>query len=595
MKQILSFCFGIALSIQLFAQNNATVENYQIMLSQNGLNSIGAYVPQLPVAEVSVVIRAGSMYENTFQSGLSALVCEVISNRIQNKLNSGRYSTIRFTSETETELTTFKFKTIHSDLQLLLNFIAENLVDLKITNQDLNIAVEAVTTKREAYNTNPQTEYSRLLNSKIFKYDLDKIDVWGDSATISKYTVLDVDSFYRMYYSPVASTVVVQSRYQPYTILAMIDNSFRNWQRIDFNPDEFTKMRSIKPIIYTTQNTLFNVSEKPKITLTTLSFGIRNYRRGSYFAFLLNAFLNDKNQEVFNELKAETGTTELQVFYEPHNFYGSFSFSAYPVEGKHQETYELLQKAISNLHRFINDSTVALAKKKFAVEYAAFKKTPTFLIESSKHIFANDAEYFETLNDSVQAINPHQFLRTVYTDFCNANFAAIAQVDSSTFESESYNSWFAQIDEKIADEKFTYRQNVYEIEGEQNKEILNRLVQWLKVNPDIQCQINGIGDKSEYNKFKDASVSAFIDTITTFKKYKPDLLKTGIMRIELLRSLKILQALAESGIAFERISGTAIPLKSNNNEEQAANRAATITLTRLKNRLPLRDIRIFGK
>ncbi|HRN94509.1 MAG: insulinase family protein [Chitinophagales bacterium] len=595
MKQFLSFCFGIALSFQLFAQNSATVENYQIMLSQNGLNSIGAYVPQLPVAEVSVVIRVGAMYENTNQSGLSALLCEIVSNRIQTKLNSGKYPTIRFSAEVSPELTTYKFKTIHSDLQLLLNFIAENLVNLKIDNQDLNVAIEAVNIKHEAYNANPQTEYNRLLDSKIFKYDLDKIDIWSDSLTISKYTVLDVDSFYRMYYSPVASTVVIQSRYQPYSQLSMLENSFRNWQRIDFNPDEYTKMRSIKPLIYTTQNTVFNTPDKAKITLSTLSSGIRNYRRGSYFAFLLNAFLNDKSQEVFNELKAETGTTDLQTFYEPHNFYGTFSISASPVEGKHKETYEFLQKAISNLHRFINDNSVAVAKKKFATEYAAFKKNPAFLNESSKHIFANDADYFETLNDSVQAITTHQFLRTVYTDFCNANFAAIAQIDSSTFETENYNSWFAEIDEKIADEKFTYRQNVYEIEGEQNKQLLNRLTQWLKVNPDMQCQINGIGDRSEYNKFQDASVSAFIDTITTFKKYKPDLLKTGIMRIELLRSLKILQSLAESGIAFERISGTAIPLKSKNNEEQAANRAATITLTRLKNRLPLRDIRIFRK
>lgn len=595
MKQLL---FGLVLIIavaQGFAQNTVVAKNYNISQSQNGLNSICVYAPQLPVAEVSIAIRTGSIYEREEQRGVAALLQQVVSQKINKNLSSTKNQKFGFVAESGVENTVFKFKAPHAELQQLLDFISKNLVNLKFEQDEITKAAAAVNAQHNEFNTANNFAYRRVLQSQVFKFDLDKINYWSDSATLAKYTVLDVDSFYRLYYSPAASTIVVQSNYQPFTLLNMIEKSFGSWLKVEFNPDEFTKIRSIKPVIYSTQNTIFNHPEQSKITLATLSFGARSYTRGSYFAFLLNAMLNDTSQLVFKTLKEETGITKIQATYELNNYFGVFSITAYPPDEKHQEVYDLLRKAIAELHRYINDASVAAAKKKFELEYNAFKGTSAFFNVSARHFFSNTTDYFETLNDSVQAINTSLFLRNIYTSFCNANFAAIAETDSAHYESENYNDWFAEIDETIGSEKFTYSRNVCSLEGEANKQLLNRLIQWLKVNPDMQCQINGKSDRKEFDKFKDEAVWAFIDTIETFRKYKPDLLKTGIMRPELLRSLTILRAISESGIAFERLSGTALPLSSKTKEEEADNRIATITLTRLKNRLPLRDIRIFGK
>ncbi|MFN8292986.1 MAG: insulinase family protein [Chitinophagales bacterium] len=595
MKQILVWWTLVIAGFQLSAQSMVAATNYNISLSQNGLNSVCVYAPQLPVAEVSLTIRSGSIYERQEQRGLANLLHEVIAGKINTSLQSGKYPNIRFSSEAGVEVTTFRFKTIHSELQRLLDFIAQHVVKQKFVDEEVRAAIDATNTKRIEFNTGEQHIVKRTMQQQLFKFDLDKVNVWGDSATTANYTVIDVDSFYRLYYSPVASTILIQSNYQPYSLLTMLERSFSSWLKVEFNPDEFTKIRSVKPLIYSTQHPLFTSPSEPKITLSTLSFGGRNYTHGSYYSFLLNALLNDTTQPIFKELKEETGVRKIQASYEVDNYYGIFSITVYPPEGRHQEVYDLLRKSITEIHRYIDENSVAAAKKKFAKEYADFKGTSPYFNESVRHFFSNSTEYFETLNDSVQSIKTAQFLRNVYTDFCNANFAAIAEIDSTHYSNEQYNSWFATIDESIGDEKFTYRKNICEVEGDANTQLLNRLLQWLKVNPDMQCQINGKADKGEFDKFKDEAVWAFIDTIETFRKYKPDLLKTGIMRPELLRSLKILRALSEGGIALERLKGTAITLGSKTKEEEADNRSATITLTRLKNRLPIRDIRLFGK
>ncbi len=69
---------------------------------------------------------------------------------------------------------------------------------------------------------------------------------------------------------------------------------------------------------------------------------------------------------------------------------------------------------------------------------------------------------------------------------------------------------------------FTYRQNVTDIEGEQNQTQLRNLLHWLQLNPDIYIQVNGWADEGEYNKTYDDSILAFIDSIPTYQKTNPD-------------------------------------------------------------------------
>jgi predicted Zn-dependent peptidase len=587
----------LVIAIQLVSAQNksAPSKNYEILMAKNGLNSICVYAPQLPMSEVELIIRAGSIHERNEQKGLAGLLCQLFSNKMKNTLNAGKYPSIRFSAVSGIENTVFRFTSPHQELSSLLEFIYKHLVNQKIDESEIKKAIEDVSKNREEYQTAPQYAYRRIQQQQLFKFDSDKITIWADSATLLRYTVLEVDSFYRLYYSPVATTITVYSNTTPFTIQSLLEKTFNSWSRTDFNPDEFTKIRSIKPVIYTTQNTIVQSAEQPKITLSFLTTGSRNYTRGCYYSYLLSSMLNDTTLPFFKELKTETGNPPILATYEINNYYGIFTLSVFPTPGYHELTYKMLLKSLSEWHLHINDTTVAAAKKKFAIEYFAFKGTPGFFAQSARHIYYNNTDFFETLNDSIQCIHTRQFLRHVYTSFCNANFAVIALTDSATYESENYRQWLADIDESIANEKFTFRKNVCEIEGDANLQLLNRLIQWLKVNPDIQCQINGKADKKEYDKFKDPAVWFFIDTIETFKKYKPDLLKTGIMRPELLRSLKVLKALAESGIELDRLSGTAIPLSSRTKEEEAEHRVATLSLTRLKSRLPLRDIRIFGK
>jgi hypothetical protein len=111
----------------------------------------------------------------------------------------------------------------------------------------------------------------------------------------------------------------------------------------------------------------------------------------------------------------------------------------------------------------------------------------------------------------------------------------------------------------------------------------------LQINTDAHVQINGFADEGEYNRVKDVPLQTFIDSIPTFKKAMPDFIKTGYMRPESMRSLKLMKVFYENGIDLNRITGTSMLYTSDSKEKAAENRKCTFVVDKIKPTKSLRE------
>ncbi len=590
---LLLILFGVGVRAQVITNS---LGSFATSNSLNGMVCVAASSPKYQPAEIQIVVRTGSVYERAYQSGISAVVGEIVSDRINKALATGKYPNFRFSYTQAYENSTFKFKAPNAELFSLLNFISKEFVGIKIVDEDVQKFVSVVNEKRAFDSVDNTNQYRFVLHHRLFKRDYDKMLLYGEADDLKNLTTIDVDSFYRMNYVPNNATINIFSTLGIQQQIQMAEHALVNWRRTDFNPDELTKIRTFKPMIYSTQDVVINQTDPGKLTYASLASGTRSYLRGTYFHYLLSAMLNDTSQAFYKDMHdEEINPTKIAAQFDAGSFYGVFKVVVYPGEGEYEATHNRATFLFTKLHEYVNEQSVAKAKRKFDAEYKALFETPDFITMSVKFYFTNSDKYFETLNDSVQGLNTKEFLKFVYTTYSIGAFANILEVDSAHVESEKVANWFETVDEHIANEAFTYRKNIADLEGEDNAQLLRKLVQWLKMNPDIQCQINGKSDRKEYNKFSNADVFEFIDTIPTFRKYKPDLYKKKSIQLELLRSYKILKVLVESEIDLSRLSGTAMSYGSKTDEQYADNRKSTLTLNRLRKRLPLRDINIFGK
>jgi len=564
--------------------------------SLNGMITVAASSPKYQPAEIQIVVRTGSVYERVYQSGISTVVGEIVSDRINKALATGSYPNFRFSYIQSYEHSTFKFKAPNAEFSSLLNFIAKEFTGIKIVDEDLQKFIPVVNEKRAFDSIDSKNQFRFVVHHRLFKRDYDKMLLYGEAADLAKLSTLEVDSFYRMNYVPNNATVIVFSSLGVNQQLLMVEQALINWRKTDFNPDELTKIRTFKPMIYSTQDVVVNENEPGKLTYASLASGTRSYLRGTYYNFLLSAMLNDTTQGFYKAMhEEEINPKKVSAQFDAGSFYGIFKIIIHPKEEEYAATHSRALQVFSKLHEYINEESVAKAKLKFGEEYKALLETQDYVPLSVKFYFTNSEKYFETLNDSVQNLHTKDFLKFIYTTYSIGAFANILEIDSAHLESERVADWFESVDEGIENESFTYRKNIADLEGEENARLLRKLVQWLKVNPDIQCQINGRSDKKEFNKFSNADVFEFIDTIPTFRKYKPDTYKKKTIRLELLRSYKLLKLLVENEIELNRLAGTAMTYGSKTDEQYTNNRRCTLTLNRLRKRLPLRDINIFGK
>jgi hypothetical protein len=157
------------------------------------------------------------------------------------------------------------------------------------------------------------------------------------------------------------------------------------------------------------------------------------------------------------------------------------------------------------------------------------------------------------------------------------------RISSGDRKNLNVDSSFTDLDESVAKYVFKYRPNVTTLEGEDNAIMLHNLLQWLTINSDITVQVNGYSDEHEYNRATDDdSVLEFIDSIPSFKTANLDFKKSGYLRPEMMRALKIAKYLYENGISSERIFGTSMPFKSSNKKEEMNNLKCTLTLNKYR-------------
>jgi outer membrane protein OmpA-like peptidoglycan-associated protein len=165
---------------------------------------------------------------------------------------------------------------------------------------------------------------------------------------------------------------------------------------------------------------------------------------------------------------------------------------------------------------------------------------------------------------------------------------------AESLKNASPDQQFYAMDESISDIKFTYDLNKADIETDEAKQDLRRVIQWLIINTDVHVQINGFADEGEFTRAYNDTVMKFIDSTATFHKAMPDAIKKGYLRIEMMRAMKIAKALYEAGITEDRISGTSMVFTSDTKEAAAANRKCTLTFEKMKPRVSLYEYH-FGK
>lgn len=581
----------LALVFAVSAQTAQTIKSLDntIYLSKqiNGLNAFIVPQPAAGNVQITFYIKTGTVYENDSVSGVSYILQNIISDKIANYLRKNKsgisFQNTSLVAYTTTELSVFQLTSSPANYPACLQLLRDSIYSAPIYEDELQNKIETVRKEIADEKNNYKTVFETKLQQRLYRKDANKQILIGD--TSGSFPFMDVEhvqSFHAKYY--VSNNTLVNA-------IGNIDlNQFQNklaevvkgLHKAEFDPETIIKIVDFKPMVYTTQFVVNSPIEQPQLEICWQFPGTRSNEQSSYYAFLLSAMLNDQNN--FIQVKArKLGCKKFTAVYEASNFSGVFKIILQPDKQHFFETYNFVIKELLRLDKtLVNESMMKVGMLNFQKEYNNIKSSKDYVGWVTKYWIYNDETYFSTVRDSVFSLGETKMRKFVIEYINQSSHVTGLMVNETDRNDLKVDSLLPDLDPTVNEYVFHYRPNITDLEGTDNLNMQNNLLQWLTINPDIVVQINGCADRSEFGKTKDDSIRAFIDSIPTFAKVRQELVKAGSLRPEMMRAMKIIKYLYDHGIEPERLKGTSMPFSSKNIAEELANMKCTLTMEKIR-------------
>lgn len=567
---------------------------YRVVKSSNGQSFLICQSAGSTV-NTDVYFRMGPIYEFDSISGISLLLNKIIDTHIGAALRSGGRD-LKYYSSLEPEQIGYHFESDAADLDYILKLVNEKIVQANFDDEGLDEAKAEFRYDLDSVKKNPAQSSAALVMKKLWGNDFRKLNIYGDRKNYAEIRVADLKAFHTKYFLPFNNAICLTGTFDNDKLVDLLRETFKDFKSKEFNPELITNVIDFKPVVNNLQLMAYTKG-KDRLTMSYQNPGARQDRNASYCAFILTQLMNDPAGRIQKAVQAE-GLRHFKAAYTCYNFYGSLELSAEPSGDNINKAFQVMAALIDTirLKNYFNKEEIAQARQSIATEFDNLKNNQIrdFMSLVNRYRFSNDENYFTGMVDSLGNVTVgfmRQYVNDYFSDHCAIR--CYYTTDTATGTDTTGQRYFP-LDGSVADMVFSYALNKTDIEGAEAGTNLQRLIQWLRINPDIHVQINGFADQGEFTKAYDDSVKRFIDSTSTFHKAMPDAFKKGYLRIEFMRAMKIAKAIYEAGISEDRITGTSMVFSSETAEGAAANRKCTISLEKIKPRMSLYEYH-FGK
>ena len=553
----------------------------------NGLNALTSAQSSSGNVQITCYVKTGTVYENDSVSGISYILQNILSDKIANYLRKGKgvisFQNTSLVAYTTTELSVFQLTSSPANYPACLQLLRDSIYLSKIDDKEIDDKIEAVQKEIAEGKLNYKTEFETKLLLRLYRKDAPKQILVGD--TSGMYPFVDgehIQRVYQKYYVPNNTLINALGNLNVGQFQSKLSEIFKVLSKSEFDPETITKIIDFKPMIYSTQFVVNAPIEQPQFEICWQFPGARSNIKSSYYSYVLCAILNDPNNYI--QVKArKLGCKKFTAVYDASNFSGVFKIILQPDKERLFETYNMVMNELMRVDEtLVNESMMKVGMLNFQKEYNGIKNSKDYMHWITKYWVYDDPTYFTNLKDSVFLLGERRMRKFVIEYIKQSAHVTGLMINETDRADLKVDSLLPDLDPSVNEYAFRYRPNITDLEGPDNQRMQSNLLNWLLVNPDLTVQVNGCSDRSEFGKAKDDSIRLFIDSIPTFAKVKQDLVKTGGLRVEMMRAMKIIKYLYDHGVEMDRLKGTSMPFSSKNDKEALENMKCTLTIDKIR-------------
>lgn len=294
----------------------------------NGLVVLTVEVHKIPLVEMKVMVRAGSVFDPQGKEGLANLTNQLLilgtktrlGDEIAESIESVGGEFLPFTTEDYAGLTA---KVLSKDLNLLIDITSDCLQNPLLDSVELIRLKQEIVSKIKASQDDPFQISEEGFRKLVFKeHPLNHLPVGFDS-TVARVSSFDILNFYARYYSPNNTFIVFVGDFEKDSLLVLLEKKFSTWQRKNLLNPEITR-----PI--QSENRVGKIIKK-EISQAYILFGFfgPGYSAKDWIsARLMNYILGGAGltSRISNKIREEKG-----LAYSAYSFFNRFADGGYYV------------------------------------------------------------------------------------------------------------------------------------------------------------------------------------------------------------------------------------------------------------------------
>jgi zinc protease len=439
-----------------------------------------------------------------------------------------------------------------------------------------------------------QAEYQKSQSHPLFALNQDMIKrLWapfanrknrfGNPDAIALATPKMLDTFRRSNLRPRQTLMVIAGDVEHETMVDKAYSTFDDWPKIEdgfyskYERPNFPRLNYSEQIITQTE------SAHQPVFLACYQGPGTNYGRDATYPAKVFANILDQPGSKFKSALVDPGLAKsVSVRYQPLKHVSSFRVTIVPDSGKIEEMHDTLLAEMKKWDQdsYYTDTQFKKAKRQIVQDRSQIKSnTDIYLNKFTSTWASTSVDYYLNFTDSIRAVDREDVNIVTREYLTNRPYTGGLVIDSASRHGLNVDSFFTTTPQ-IDDLTFRYKSNSAQLKTKQDSQHVLGLIQWMKINPEARIQINGMADKSEFLKIRNKKYLSYMDTLEGFSvPHRLNMPKMNV-RLDILRSLRIVKALTDAGIEPGRLAGSGRLEEGEAKEDVNENKKATV---RLKN------------
>ena len=560
MKKIGFFVFLFLSAITLSAQDYLAKNEYFYSLI-NGLDILVVQDSSAHEVSLGIAFHTGAFNKEKTYDGFTFIYQRIISERMKSAMPEfATDSVFRIHSEPFYEYIMVRLSFPGKHLDKVLESLYKSVSTEPFTASEIDDALAFSNSELQKRASDTLFSIEQKMETSLWEDDYQRrtvITAWNDST--ARFVPARLQKLKSDYFCPRNGLLVAKSSMIQKSVYEKVKAAFLNWERCTTNP--FTRFPA--PNYRTALQSTQLVDENP---LTQTPFfrvafpGPNTFEdlKSNFCAMVLASLIESPESKINRLLTDSCHLFKASLHNDLAKFISQITFEFTPEAGHLADGYECFRSFILQKHdSVLDEQELALAKEHLISSFRSVQsKGDEHVSQIVKYWACVTVNDYSTFADSVNAITLSDMKKTFENYFLKRKYAAALSIEPGMRASSGIDSAFTPTSVSLNDYRINFLKNSAKLAGASNDSVLNSVIQYAKINPDVVIKVNGICHKDELLEITDKEMLQWVRSLEGFIMNPPSFISKKKFRLDVYRSLTIIRKMMEEGIEKKRLFGT---------------------------------------